>query len=549
MNVMYESLVIGYLKIADFGFLKILQGCIPNNLNFLMLKEKGVIVFDGWPQNLDKFSKSFTPFLAKQVAQTPDQLMKKYFSCISERSEPIEISCQLKAFGDFVGDPVQREKVSMHILTFFEGFQCLLDRRCHWIHNLDFNLFLAQHTIYSRPSRCFARASELEPDNISCGLGFPSPLLVSNVILHQINIWANLFEATSSLHYDSFHNILIVLQGKKRVFLVSPMFTHSLNPYPADRSAPNHTPLLFSSVTQTSIPFLEYELNPGDALFIPEGWWHYVQSAEATFAVNYWFLSPFAETLEHAPHILEYALRSCIHECIDQRLEQFTNSKSHSPASNRLIKTSPTLNPQNKKRSCLEEKEAYSEHDYEEFKMLLKRYQNNKYRAQSFNVNLDYSSPEEEILVNNSFHNMEVYWVKFANDYPEEWINTLLLLSPRAVYMLTTMWDHLEMAASATQDSNCTDINRNSHLSIESIPSSARLKHFFSAIFFASPSSLTPPTSSFSYFVNHNADDVCSGLRKYFITQTDEFRRLIALNIEQDVLRLNRVSQPSVLQK
>ena len=35
----------------------------------------------------------------------------------------------------------------------------------------------------------------------------------------------------------------------------------------------------------------------GDALFIPEGWWHQVSSAPATIAVNFWWASPFTRSL------------------------------------------------------------------------------------------------------------------------------------------------------------------------------------------------------------------------------------------------------------
>jgi ribosomal protein L16 Arg81 hydroxylase len=30
-------------------------------------------------------------------------------------------------------------------------------------------------------------------------------------------------------------------------------------------------------------------LGPGDVLFIPRGWWHYVRSLTPSFSVNFWF--------------------------------------------------------------------------------------------------------------------------------------------------------------------------------------------------------------------------------------------------------------------
>lgn len=40
-----------------------------------------------------------------------------------------------------------------------------------------------------------------------------------------------------------------------------------------------------------------YVLTPGDCLFIPEGWWHWVDSTPGTMAVNFWWESPFAMDL------------------------------------------------------------------------------------------------------------------------------------------------------------------------------------------------------------------------------------------------------------
>ena len=50
--------------------------------------------------------------------------------------------------------------------------------------------------------------------------------------------------------------------------------------------------------TGTEIPPDEtYVLTPGDCLFIPEGWWHWVDSTPGTMAVNFWWESPFAMDL------------------------------------------------------------------------------------------------------------------------------------------------------------------------------------------------------------------------------------------------------------
>lgn len=36
-------------------------------------------------------------------------------------------------------------------------------------------------------------------------------------------------------------------------------------------------------------PFVEAILGPGDMLFIPKKWWHYVRSLTTSISVNFWF--------------------------------------------------------------------------------------------------------------------------------------------------------------------------------------------------------------------------------------------------------------------
>ena len=42
---------------------------------------------------------------------------------------------------------------------------------------------------------------------------------------------------------------------------------------------------------------LTAELSAGDAVFIPEGWWHQVDSSDHTIAVNFWWQSAMARIL------------------------------------------------------------------------------------------------------------------------------------------------------------------------------------------------------------------------------------------------------------
>lgn len=52
-------------------------------------------------------------------------------------------------------------------------------------------------------------------------------------------------------------------------------------------------------------PSLTLSLHPvlqaGDAVFIPEGWWHQIDSSDITIAVNFWWQSPFGAGLQVWP--------------------------------------------------------------------------------------------------------------------------------------------------------------------------------------------------------------------------------------------------------
>ncbi len=165
--------------------------------------------------------------------------------------------------------------------------------------------YLAQCPI----SSCDPHSSELQPGPLSALLqdfNIPSPLRThkthnyTDFTLNQINFWANIHSpATSSLHYDPYSNLLCVVTGQKTVRLLPPCGTKHLqnvsNAYAessnhADDDLGFHFPQRKEEINQMSNGQLsEFILNPGDALFLPEGWWHQVSSTAGTTAINFWW--------------------------------------------------------------------------------------------------------------------------------------------------------------------------------------------------------------------------------------------------------------------
>ena len=96
------------------------------------------------------------------------------------------------------------------------------------------------------------------------------------------------------LHTDPHHNLLCQVVGSKYVRLYHPSHSHHLYPrgdslhsnasrVSLDRPDHGRFPLF------TDAPFAECLLRPGQMLYIPPGWWHYVRSLSASMSVSFWW--------------------------------------------------------------------------------------------------------------------------------------------------------------------------------------------------------------------------------------------------------------------
>ena len=103
------------------------------------------------------------------------------------------------------------------------------------------------------------------------------------------------------LHYDEVHSFLIMVEGSKRCAVFRPDQTRYLYPYHAF----DIRSILESRVLDSKINPLEIDLDrfpkipmascqvgmlhPGQALFLPAGFWHYIDSSEPNISVNYFW--------------------------------------------------------------------------------------------------------------------------------------------------------------------------------------------------------------------------------------------------------------------
>jgi hypothetical protein len=126
---------------------------------------------------------------------------------------------------------------------------------------------------------------------------------------------------TTPAHFDSSHNLAVVVCGRRRFTLFPPDQVKNLYVGPLDfaptAAAISLAPL--DAVADARYPRLQgaldnaqvAELEPGDAIYIPPVWWHHVESLEQLNAlVNYWW-RPAA----FPGHIAEPGLDALLH-CI-----------------------------------------------------------------------------------------------------------------------------------------------------------------------------------------------------------------------------------------
>ncbi|CAH8370543.1 unnamed protein product [Eruca vesicaria subsp. sativa] len=161
-----------------------------------------------------------------------------------------------------------------------------------------------------------------------------TPTLLGEKSLSSINFWMNSAQARSSTHYDPHHNLLCVVSGCKKVVLWPPSASPSLYPMPIYGEASNHSSVGLDSPNLSDYPRAEHSikqsqevtLNAGDAVFIPEGWFHQVDSDELTIAVNFWWQSNIMSNMPE--HMDSYYLRRITRRLIDREMSLLVSKPS-----------------------------------------------------------------------------------------------------------------------------------------------------------------------------------------------------------------------------
>ncbi|KAI1207082.1 Clavaminate synthase-like protein [Annulohypoxylon truncatum] len=172
--------------------------------------------------------------------------------------------------------------------------------------------YLAQHPLFTQlpilrndilvPDYCYTAPPKHPTDPTIDQPELDEPLL---------NAWFGPPGTITPLHNDPYHNILAQIVGRKYLRLYSPLNTGRMQARGRENGVEmGNTSLMDVGVVEgwdvgagyeeggptnedltsfKEIPFSDCILEPGDVLYIPIGWWHYVRGLSVSFSVSFWW--------------------------------------------------------------------------------------------------------------------------------------------------------------------------------------------------------------------------------------------------------------------
>lgn len=121
----------------------------------------------------------------------------------------------------------------------------------------------------------------------------PVPSICRGKARLEANLWISPAGARSQLHFDQPHTLLLQLVGQKRVLLFAPGERRHLHPFPWGSSTAQFSQADVAAPDFGRFPGLarargvQLTLAPGQALFVPGSWWHYLDASEPTVSLGW----------------------------------------------------------------------------------------------------------------------------------------------------------------------------------------------------------------------------------------------------------------------
>lgn len=187
--------------------------------------------------------------------------------------------------------------------------------------------YLAQHDLFMQipslrrdiaiPDCCYTEPPPSLPDSAAAATpGLDQVTALSEPLL---NAWIGPKGSKTPLHTDPYHNILCQVVGYKYVRLYAPEQRHHLSagaagglvdrhadkmpmntscePSPGQsthqnfdmQAAVDENCTVKTPTDSSQAEYLEAVLAPGESLYVPLGWWHYVESLSISASVSFWW--------------------------------------------------------------------------------------------------------------------------------------------------------------------------------------------------------------------------------------------------------------------
>ncbi len=104
----------------------------------------------------------------------------------------------------------------------------------------------------------------------------------------KVFFWLGPAGTVTPLHHDPTNLIFAQIYGRKTWKIIPPYYTHLLYNYTGVFSEVDYeNPDYQSYPLFRDIPTLEVTLEPGDAIFMPVGWWHHVKSLDVSISISF----------------------------------------------------------------------------------------------------------------------------------------------------------------------------------------------------------------------------------------------------------------------
>ncbi len=360
---------------------------------------------------------NYTPFVIRAVTRnilTGDRIKK-----IVSTDVLVETSIIDNSEEEYKGDIYSSKYFSCSFKSFVEAYTTKCEKS--EIKTNDRNIYLAQSTIFecSQTGQNNNYLYELHPY-----VNKEDFLSLSEVL--QINLWMNLNNKSySALHFDEYHNFLVLHSGTKVVKLISPEYTINLETNPAYTITPHHSRLSWkalSNTTNNNFKVMEVEIHSGDVLFIPEGYWHAVESIPYSIAINYWFKSPLHQFIKGVGTKLDqYLIRYFFQSSIKSQILLLTSEQEEGE---KVIF----------KKRKLDESSLFT--DEKEFTNFMEEYYN--YVCAN---NIEQMRRYEKIFVSIDINEQIQRFPKFVATDKIKFLRIMQSVSPLRAHLLTEKWE------------------------------------------------------------------------------------------------------------